>query len=68
VLPDILVGEVASRSGSMLAGSGGFGAIISGKRGHATIPQNSIDPILVASNVIISLQQLVSREPDPLEP
>jgi len=52
----------------MLAGSGGFGAIISGKGGHAAIPQNSIDPVLAASNVIISLQQLVSHERDPLEP
>jgi len=68
VLPGISVGELALRSGSMLAGSGGFGAIISGKGGHAAIPQNSIDPVLAASNVIISLQQLVSHERDPLEP
>ncbi|XP_052119054.1 IAA-amino acid hydrolase ILR1-like 9 [Arachis duranensis] len=42
-------------------------AIISGKRGHAAIPQHSIDPILAASNVIVSLQHIISREADPLD-
>lgn len=61
------IGEVSSRSGSLLAGSGFFEAVISGKGGHAAIPQHSIDPILAASNVIVSLQHLVSREADPLD-
>lgn len=67
VAPDLPIGEVASRSGPLLAGSGFFEAVISGKGGHAAIPQHSIDPILAASNVIVSLQHLVSREADPLE-
>jgi len=67
-MPDIPLGEAASRSGPILAGSGTFEAIISGKGGHAAIPQHSIDPVLAASNVIISLQHLVSREADPLDP
>jgi IAA-amino acid hydrolase len=50
-----------------MAGSGFFEATISGRGGHAAIPQHSIDPILAASNVIISLQHLVSREADPLD-
>lgn len=61
------IGEVASRPGPLLAGSGFFEAVISGKGGHAAIPQHSIDPILAASNVIVSLQHLVSREADPLD-
>lgn len=61
------LGELASRSGPILAGSGFFEAVISGKGGHAAIPQQSIDPILAASNVIVSLQHLVSREADPLD-
>ena len=67
VAPDRPIGEVATRSGPMLAGSGFFEATISGKGGHAAIPQHSIDPILAASNVIVSLQHLVSRESDPLD-
>ncbi|GJV93136.1 IAA-amino acid hydrolase ILR1-like protein 4 [Tanacetum coccineum] len=35
--------------------------------GHAAISQHSIDPILAASNVVVSLQHLVSREADPLD-
>jgi metal-dependent amidase/aminoacylase/carboxypeptidase family protein len=67
ISPELPVGEVASRSGTILAGSGRFEAKISGKGGHAAIPQHSIDPILAASNVIISLQHIVSREADPLD-
>ncbi|KAG6606732.1 IAA-amino acid hydrolase ILR1-like 4 [Cucurbita argyrosperma subsp. argyrosperma] len=64
---NIPLGEVAARPGPMLAGSGFFEAVISGKGGHAAIPQHSIDPLLAASNVIVSLQHLVSREADPLD-
>lgn len=65
--PNLPIGEVASRPGPLLAGSGFFEAVIGGKGGHAAIPQHSIDPILAASNVIVSLQHLVSREADPLD-
>ncbi|VVA24280.1 PREDICTED: IAA-amino acid hydrolase [Prunus dulcis] len=61
------IAEVASRPGPFFAGSGFFEATISGKGGHAAIPQHAIDPILAASNVIVSLQHLVSREADPLD-
>lgn len=61
------VGTVASRPGPIMAGSGFFEAVISGKGGHAAIPQFTIDPILAASNVIVSLQHLISREADPLD-
>lgn len=68
VVPDFPVGEVRSKAGAIGAGSGFFEAVISGKGGHAAIPQHSVDPILAASNVIVSLQHLVSREADPLDP
>lgn len=61
------VGTVASRSGPIMAGSGFFEAVITGKGGHAAIPQHTIDPIIAASNVIVSLQHLISREADPLD-
>ncbi|PON75639.1 Peptidase M20, dimerization domain containing protein [Trema orientale] len=44
---------MASRSGHVLARCGFFRAVISGKRGHAALPQESFDPILAASNVVI---------------
>ncbi|OWM87123.1 hypothetical protein CDL15_Pgr005014 [Punica granatum] len=67
VAPHITVGEVASRSGPLLAGSGFFEAVISGRGGHAAIPQHTIDPVVAASSVVISLQHLISREADPLD-
>lgn len=67
VSPALPLGQVSSRSGTLLAGSGFFEAVITGKGGHAAIPQHSIDPILAASNVVVSLQHLVSREADPLD-
>ena len=39
-----------------MVGSGFFEAVIIGKGGHAAIPQHTMDPILAASNVIVSLQ------------
>ncbi|KAG2333232.1 hypothetical protein Bca52824_004412 [Brassica carinata] len=60
-------GKTASRAGSLLAGSGFFEAVITGKGGHAAIPQHTIDPVIAASSVVLSLQHLVSRETDPLD-
>lgn len=67
VEPKFPVGVVASRPGPLTAASGKFEAVISGKGGHAALPQHSIDPILAASSVIVSLQHLISRETDPLD-
>ncbi|XP_031382391.1 IAA-amino acid hydrolase ILR1-like [Punica granatum] len=67
VLPDVPTGAIASRPGPMLAGVGIFSATIKGKGGHAAQPHNSKDPILAASSAVVSLQQIVSRETNPLE-
>ncbi|XP_052161875.1 IAA-amino acid hydrolase ILR1-like 7 [Oryza glaberrima] len=65
--PRIQVGTVTSRPGPFLAASGRFLATITGKGGHAAGPHNAVDPILTASSAIVSLQQIVARETDPLE-
>ncbi|KAI3944242.1 hypothetical protein MKW98_016472 [Papaver atlanticum] len=67
VTASIRAGFVSSRPGPILAGCGIFEAVISGKGGHAAIPRHTIDPILAASNIILSLQHIVSREADPLD-
>lgn len=67
VEPSLSTGAIASRSGPLLAASGRFTATIKGKGGHAAFPHTTIDPILPASFAILSLQQLISRESDPLE-
>ncbi|KAL5739976.1 hypothetical protein ACOSP7_028858 [Xanthoceras sorbifolium] len=67
VWPELLTGTIGSRPGPMLAGSGRFIAVIKGKGGHAAKPQATRDPVLAASIAILALQQIVSRETDPLE-
>ncbi|KAK2985335.1 hypothetical protein RJ640_029479 [Escallonia rubra] len=61
------IGTAASRPGEFLAGCGSFKAIIRGEGGHALIPQQTIDPILALSTSVISLQNIISRETDPLD-
>ncbi|CAL4936944.1 unnamed protein product [Urochloa decumbens] len=61
------VGTVDSRPGPFLAGSARFKATITGKGGHAAGPHLTVDPIVAAASTVLSLQQLVSRETDPLQ-
>ncbi|KAF5750555.1 IAA-amino acid hydrolase [Tripterygium wilfordii] len=68
ISPEMPVGTISSRPGSMLAGSGRFVAVVRGKGGHAARPQATVDPVLAASFAILALQQIVSREIDPLQP
>ncbi|GLT94752.1 hypothetical protein SLE2022_124790 [Rubroshorea leprosula] len=67
VLPWVTTGVISSRPGTMLAGSGVFSATVQGKGGHAAAPHLTTDPILAASTAVVSLQQIVSRESNPLE-
>lgn len=60
-------GVVGIRSGPVLAGSGFFKAVIIGRGGHAALPQHSVDPIVAASSIVLSLQHLISRESNPLD-
>ncbi|XP_065857060.1 IAA-amino acid hydrolase ILR1-like 3 [Euphorbia lathyris] len=66
--PDLRVGSVSSTPGPMAAASGRFVVVIKGKGGHAARPQDARDPVLAVSFAILALQQLISRETDPLEP
>lgn len=59
-------GSIASRPGPVLAAASFFEARIEGKGGHAAQPHNTMDPILATSSVILALQQINSREVDPL--
>ncbi|KAJ4966710.1 hypothetical protein NE237_018559 [Protea cynaroides] len=60
-------GMIGSRPGPLLAGCGFFRAVIRGKGGCAASPHLSVDPILAASASVISLQNIVSREANPLD-
>ncbi|KAH9317581.1 hypothetical protein KI387_019350, partial [Taxus chinensis] len=60
-------GTIASRPGPVYAATAIFQATIDGKGGHAAFPHTSVDPIVAASFAVLSLQELISREMDPLE-
>ncbi|XP_011046909.1 PREDICTED: IAA-amino acid hydrolase ILR1-like [Populus euphratica] len=67
VIPSVRTGAIASRPGPLLAGVGLFEAKIQGIGAHASSPHLARDPILMASSAVVALQQIVSRETDPLE-
>lgn len=65
--PTLATGSIGSRPGPFFSGSSRFSVVIKGKGGHAALPHASRDPILAASSIILALQQIISRETNPLE-
>jgi len=59
-------GVFAIRSGPMLAAVDDFQIQLTGKGGHAGLPQHTHDIIPAASQLVLALQTIVSRETDPL--
>lgn len=62
------VGKTSFRSGKVMASADELYFTIKGKGGHAASPHLCVDPILIASHLIISLQQVVSRNANPFDP
>ncbi|WP_243292218.1 M20 family metallopeptidase [Bacillus sp. FJAT-47783] len=67
VWPDLPVGMIGVRSGPMMANSDRFKISVKGSGGHASMPQQTIDAIIVANQIITILQTIVSRNVDPIE-
>lgn len=59
--PDLPVGTIGIREGSLMASVDRFEIDVVGVGGHAGIPNNSIDPIVIVSQIITALQTIVSR-------
>ena len=68
VHPDLPAGKVGMRSGPFMASSDEINITVHGKGGHAAMPGQLVDPVLVASHLVVGLQQLVSRWSDPNVP
>ena len=68
VHPPLQVGKVAMRPGIMMASADEIYLTIKGRGGHAALPQDIIDPILIASHIVVALQQVVSRMCHPSTP
>ena len=61
-------GQVGFREGAFYASSDSIEITIEGKGGHGASPHLSIDPIYVAAHFVVAVQQVVSRQVDPIEP
>ncbi|WMJ72846.1 M20 family metallopeptidase [Cytophagaceae bacterium ABcell3] len=68
VLASLPAGKVGFRSGMYMASADEIYVTVKGKGGHAAMPEKNIDPILIASHIIVALQQIISRNCDPRVP
>jgi len=66
--PSIPVGKVGFVKGTMLGSADELYITVQGKGGHASSPHHAVDPILIAAHIIVALQQLVSRNGNPMVP
>ncbi len=65
--PGMPPGQFGIRPGPMMAASDYFRITVQGKGGHAAIPQLTVDPVVVAAQIVTGLQTITSRNVDPLE-
>ena len=68
VFPLLPVGKVGFREGKYMASSDEIYLRVIGKGGHGAAPELTIDPVVIASHIIIALQQVISRNASPKQP
>ncbi|HEV3412566.1 MAG TPA: M20 family metallopeptidase [Puia sp.] len=68
VHPGLEVGKLSFRGGMVMASADEIYITIRGKGGHAAAPHQTVDTILVASHLVVALQQIISRNRNPLSP
>jgi hippurate hydrolase len=61
-------GTVGIKAGPLMASADSVDIVVYGKGGHGARPNNTIDPIVIAAKIVLSLQTLVSRENNPFDP
>ncbi|MFP4557391.1 MAG: M20 family metallopeptidase [Bacteroidales bacterium] len=62
ILPEMKVGEVGFRPGPYMASGDEVYLTVKGKGGHAALPHTLVDPVVIASNIVVGLQQVISRK------
>lgn len=68
VLPLLPVGKIGFRPGKYMASSDEIYLKVIGKGGHGAAPELAVDPIVIASTIILALQQVISRNASPKQP
>jgi len=64
---DLPTGKVGVRPGPVFAAADEFKMTVTGKGGHGAAPHQTIDPVVVAANIITACQAVVSRKVDPVK-
>lgn len=67
-LPEMDCGRVGMKKGKYMASTDELYWTVKGRGGHGATPHLSVDPIVVASHIVIALQQVVSRNAAPMMP
>ena len=65
--PALPVGSFTLREGPMMAAADEITIAIEGQGGHAAMPHQSVDPVVLGAQIVIALQTIVSRNIDPLD-
>jgi amidohydrolase len=68
VHPGLEVGKLSFRGGMVMASADEIYITVRGKGGHAAAPHLTVDTVLVASHLVVALQQVISRNRNPLSP
>jgi amidohydrolase len=68
VFPELEAGCIGMRPGRYMASTDEVFITVKGKGGHAAIPDRVIDPVLIASHIVVAMQQIVSRKALPTMP
>ena len=68
VHPGLDTGKLSFRSGKVMASADEIYVTIKSKGGHAAAPHTTADTILIASHLVVALQQIISRNRNPLSP
>lgn len=67
-MPGHPVGTFAIRPGAMMAAGAFFDITIDGKGSHGARPEDGVDPVIIAAQMTMALQTIVSRNVEPIEP
>ncbi len=65
-LPGLPAGQFAIRTGGIMAATDEFNITLEGRGGHAAMPHRTVDPVVLAAQLIMALQTVVSRNVSPM--
>ncbi|GAB4400267.1 MAG: M20 family metallopeptidase [Microscillaceae bacterium] len=68
VMPFLPVGKVGFREGKYMASADEIYMTIRGKGGHGAMPEMTVDPVIITAQILVALQQIISRNCSPKMP